>query len=102
VVVVRGRQAELSEDARDVLLDAPDVTTSSRAIALFVRPPAISARTSRSRGVSVPSAPSSPPSSPRVRMSSATTSRSSAVPPAATRSIASTNARTSPTRSLSR
>ena len=39
---------------------------------------------------------------PRERMSSATTSRSSAVPPLATRCTASTNARTSPTRSLSR
>ena len=37
---------------------APPVTTSSRAIAAFVRPSAISARTSRSRGVSAASAPS--------------------------------------------
>ena len=53
------------------------------------------------RGVSVSSAhPPAPPR--RVSTSCATTSRSSAVPPPATRSSASTNARTSPTRSLSR
>ena len=54
----------------------------------------------RSRGESAASGSS--PSLPRVWTSSETTSRSSAVPPAATRSSASRNPRTSPTRSLRR
>jgi hypothetical protein len=81
---------------------APGVTTIARAIAAFVRPSAISSMTSRSRGVRLASGPSPPLPPPRARTSSVTTSRSSTVPPAATRAIASRNARTSPTRSLSR
>ena len=77
---------------------APSVMLSCSAIPMFVRPSAIAARTSRSRGVSDASG-----SSARLRaMSCATTSGSSAVPPFATRRRASMNSRMSPTRSLSR
>ena len=76
---------------------APSVTTSSSAMATFERPSAISASTSRSRGVSSSSGPSS-----RWPSSWETASGSSAVPPSATRRTASTKSRTSATRSLSR
>ena len=77
---------------------APSVMVRSLAIPTFVRPSAIAASTSRSRGVKAASG-----SSGRVRtMSWATTSASSAVPPRATRRSASMNSGMSPTRSLSR
>ena len=44
-------QTELGEDARDVFLDGPSVTTRRRAIPVR-EPSAMSARTSCSRGVS--------------------------------------------------
>src|SRR5215467_4907607 len=73
-------------------------TTSIPAIAVLERPSAISASTSRSRAVSVPS-----PSARRLAPSSwVTTCGSRAVPPVATRFSASTNSSTSATRSLSR
>ena len=76
---------------------ALSVSTSASAMPAFERPSAISASTSRSRGVSASTGLA------RRRPSScATTSGSSAVPPAATRRTASTNSATSSTRSLSR
>ena len=77
---------------------APSVIVSNLAMPTFVRPSAIAASTSRSRGVSVDSG-----SSARLRtISWATASASSAVPPRATRWSASMNSGMSPTRSLSR
>ncbi len=76
----------------------PSVTTSRSAMAVLPSPSAISASTSRSRGLS-----RSRRVSGRVRVSScATTSGSIAVPPSATRCSASRNSSTRPTRSLSR
>ena len=77
---------------------APVVSTSSRAIAAFERPSAISESTSVSRGVSR----SIGPCTRRREKSCATTSGSSAVPPAATRPTASTKSSTSMIRSFSR
>ena len=77
------------------------VTTSSRAIAAFVRPSAISSSTSRSRGVSASSA--LPGGAGRAAPEELGDDLAvQAVPPSATRRTASTNARASPTRSLSR
>ena len=68
------------------LATAFSVTKSAAAMAAFERPSAISASTSRSRGVSRSSGSS------RWRaIRAATTSGSSTVPPAATRRTASTN-----------
>jgi hypothetical protein len=76
----------------------PPVTTSASAMPAFERPSAISASTWRSRAVSA-----ARPSARRLARSSwPTTSGSSAVPPAATRSSASANSATSATRSFSR
>jgi nucleotide-binding universal stress UspA family protein len=72
-------------------------TTNSSATPWFDLPSAIAASTSRSRGVSSLSGPVS-----RRPSMSPTTSGSSALPLWATRVTASTNASTSPTRSLSR
>ena len=98
VVVVGDRQVELGEDAVGVLGDGLLGDERARAaIAALERPSAISASTSRSRGVSRSSGSS------RWRaMIAATTSGSSTVPPAATRRTPSTNSATSATRSLSR
>ena len=74
------------------------LTNSASAIPRLDFPSAIAASTSRSRGLSVVERPSLP-ARPSMR---ATTSGSSALPPEATRSTASMNASTSPTRSLSR
>ena len=80
---------------------APGVTTSASAIAQLVWPSAISESTSPSRGESgaqrIVGAAGA-----RLPTSSETTSRSSAVPPPATRRIASRKAGMSPTRSFSR
>jgi hypothetical protein len=77
---------------------APPDTTSAAAIPALDRPSAISASTSRSRGVR--------DDMPSVVLLAArswlTTSGSSAVPPDPTRSSASLNSATSDTRSLSR
>ena len=77
---------------------APSLITSDVAIPTLVLPSAIAASTSRSRGVSAASRSSRR----RLTISWATTSGSSAVPPAATRASASMNSRTSATRSLRR
>ena len=55
VVVVGLGQAELREDAADVLLDRALGDPEPRAMPAFERPSAISASTSRSRGVSTSS-----------------------------------------------
>ncbi len=50
VIVVSGGQVQFREDVQTCFSTAPSVTTSSRAIAAFVRPWAISSSVSRSRG----------------------------------------------------
>jgi hypothetical protein len=77
---------------------APSVTTSSAAMAALDLPSAISASTSRSRGLIA----SSGLLRRRRPSNCATTSGSSAVPPSPTRRTAARNSETSATRSLSR
>ena len=93
---VVGQQPELREDPLGVLLDAAQGDQSASAIAALDRPSAISASTSRSRGVR----PSS--GSRRRPISWRTTSGSSTVPPSATVASAARKSSRSLTRSLSR
>ncbi len=78
------------------LLTAATETCRARAMAALDRPSAISASTSRSRGVSRLSG------SCRRRSNCPTTSGSSTVPPPATRTTVSANSVTAATRSFSR
>ena len=94
-----GLVALLRENDIDVVAQVEDGPGLLRAIAAFERPSAISASTSRSRALSAPSASREPTLGASISL---TTCRSSTVPPPATRCIASRNALTSPTRSLSR